>query len=123
MALDIVERLLGVSDTLIWGLVLAGVAVFAYFVIKWFQGDREETSAFEKMRLVIVFLPMIWVFFNFNSDSNALAESLFGSWLPFCLIAIVALGIAELATEQYMAAREIGEKEIKGYYRLWRRKR
>jgi undecaprenyl pyrophosphate phosphatase UppP len=119
-----------VAVTLMWSLMLAALSVFAYVIVKWLQTyirptKTDERNRFEDLRIVIIMMPFVWLMLNFTTDTNTIAETMFGFWLPVVMISILIIGIVEINIPFMRAAtnetRRRGMAAKKGIIRRGRR--
>ena len=113
---NVITGLRTVATTLVWSLVLTALSVFLYVCIKWLQDylgrGKTTRSRFEDLRNVMVMLPFVWMVMNFSSDTNYIADTMFGFWLPFVIVCIFVLGLGELILPVWQDAKRKGTNAV-----------
>ena len=114
-ALDNVMTTLGISIAIATTLMFFIMVLVVLRKVKAVgTGAKAKQDYLSKIRLLVVFLPLFWVIINYNSDTNALAETLYEDYIPLVLALILALTLFELAmpflSQEFRRNRERGKK-------------
>lgn len=106
-----------VITTLSFSVVLAAVAMFVILAWLLFRRVSGRKSSFDraeylsKIRFAVVLFPLLWLVMNFTEDSNYLAGYMFDTFVPFVLVAVLAISLFELVMPFLsLASRETGER-------------
>lgn len=103
-------------SSLLWSIALAAIGIFVLLMIILFQHKSVKTPPvaedfFRRLRLLVIALPVFWVFVRWGDHPNALSSFLFGVWLPVVLFMLLALSVIELgALPVYRNAKIEGER-------------
>lgn len=79
-------------------MVLTALIVFVITVIRFLpkKGNKDPKGMWENIRMVIIMLPLAYIFLNIGESANDISDVLFVALLPLVLVMILALGIIEL---------------------------
>ena len=87
-----------VLETFTWMMFLTSLAVFVIVLLRFLPNreEREDVTLWERIRLLIIILPLLYLFFNFTDSANNLSSFLFVDTLPIIIVMIFTLGLIEL---------------------------